>query len=152
MNDTPTAPAQARAEVTAPDGSVWSGDPEAVEAMKEMFAREAKRDPQSIKSRFFIRGEISRRDAIKELARTFPSLAELEMFQPDAHFDGDEMDAFRSGVLCHGGKCAFQFIASVWNPTAKRKCGKFDLHDAMSVWDDEHRAAFVAWATDPWWP
>lgn len=35
--------------------------------------------------------------------------------------------------------------AEVWN------VGPFSLHDAFGVWDDQHRAAFVAWAKNPWW-
>jgi hypothetical protein len=141
------------AELTTPTGEtfVGVGDQNAVDELRAIFAREAKRDPQSIKARFWINGQISARDAIKELARTFPSIADLQMFAPDAHFDGAVMDKFRGG-LCHGGKCALQFIGSVWNPSEKRKCGKFDLHEALGVWDEEHRAAFTAWASDPWWP
>jgi hypothetical protein len=29
--------------------------------------------------------------------------------------------------------------------------GVFLVMDALSVWDREHRAAFLAWAADPWW-
>lgn len=130
---------------------VWSGDKEAIDSLRALLARDAERDPQSIKARFN-RSEISHREALQELARTFPSLRDLQMFQPGDYFDGEVMDAFRAGQLCHGAQCAFRFIGSVWNPTAKRKCGRFDLHDAMGVWDDEHRAAFIAWANDPWWP
>lgn len=134
-----------------PDGEgEWRGDAGAIAELKEHFAREGRRDANSIKARFNS-GRLTNREALKELARTFPILADLAMFQPGAHFDGDVMDAYR-GDLCHGALCSLRFVGSVWNPTAKRKCGKFDLHDAMSCWDREHREAFVAWASDPWWP
>lgn len=52
----------------------------------------------------------------------------------------------------HGEKCAVRFILSVWNPYHRWTIGKFDFQDAMGVWDDEIRAAFVAWCRSPWWP
>lgn len=32
------------------------------------------------------------------------------------------------------------------------KCGPFDVVEAMSTWDDYHRAAFIAWVNKPWFP
>lgn len=31
------------------------------------------------------------------------------------------------------------------------RVGPFIAGDALGVWDREHRAAFLAWAKDPWW-
>jgi hypothetical protein len=55
-----------------------------------------------------------------------------------------------SGAATSGSKAAAQFVLGVWNRHEYR-CGKFDLHAAMGIWDDEHRAAFLAWAKKPWW-
>lgn len=46
-----------------------------------------------------------------------------------------------------GERRVYRFLLSVWDKSEN----SFDLHDALSVWDDEHRAAFIAWAKDPWW-
>ena len=27
----------------------------------------------------------------------------------------------------------------------------YDIMEALGCWDNEHRAAFVAWAAEPWW-
>jgi hypothetical protein len=27
----------------------------------------------------------------------------------------------------------------------------FLFHDAIMEWDEDHRAAFLAWCKDPWW-
>lgn len=64
-----------------------------------------------------------------------------------------------------GEKDAALFVLSVWNPETDwaaqkdshglrrrvAESGRFDLHTALSNWDPEHRAAFVAWCKDPWW-
>ena len=58
----------------------------------------------------------------------------------------------RSSAPGHGAHCAGRFVLSVWNPSTRWKCGRFEPHEALGVWDPEHRAAFVAWARAPWWP
>lgn len=60
-----------------------------------------------------------------------------------------------------GEKDAALFVLYVWNPHTDwsqwglsrggERAGYFDLHRALSNWDEGHRAAFVAWAKDPWW-
>jgi hypothetical protein len=58
--------------------------------------------------------------------------------------------AIRRGGFGHGCLCSLKFLVSVWNPYENGK--KFDLHEALGVWDAPHRAAFLAWVKDPWWP
>lgn len=93
-------------------------------------------------------------DDMVRLAHSFPTLR---------GFRGPwNIDAFRHHArgLSHGGRAAAAFVLSVWNPVENKKpgrgsphCGlRFDLQDALGVWDSEHRAAFVAWAREPWWP
>ena len=88
---------------------------------------------------------------------------------------------FRSSGIAasHGERCAVQFVLAVWNYSAdwdhpdvikawleetgltehklgwnpsEAKLGKFDVIDALGVWDEENRAAFSEWAKEPIWP
>ena len=52
----------------------------------------------------------------------------------------------------HGERCVIQFLLNVWDPGNAWACGKFDAIDAVSVWDDRQREAFLFWVNDPWWP
>lgn len=57
------------------------------------------------------------------------------------------------GVAGSGHRAALCFIASVWNPGYARENGwTFDVMDALSCWDSSMRAAFCAWAANPFWP
>lgn len=59
----------------------------------------------------------------------------------------------RSGVS-HGTHCAAAFVLSVWNPSEawRMKGLRFNFQEAYGVWDESHRAAFLHWAQNPWWP
>ncbi len=58
-----------------------------------------------------------------------------------------------SGPWSHGEQLAAMFVAYVWNwSDAKAKKWKFDAVDALSVWDNSNRNAFIAWAKSPVWP
>ena len=94
---------------------------------------------------------------ITELGLSFPQLG--------ARFDGvapglDPWDVNTFGAwvvegpLGGGARWAGIFVLSVWNADAPGDFGlpAFDVHSALSVWDRAHRAAFLAWAADPWWP
>lgn len=81
-------------------------------------------------------------DKFKALIYSFPSLArrapktleDLKMIAWDPHG--------ASGAIS-----AACFALSVWNPYSYQ----FVLADAWGRWDVEHRAAWKAWAADPWW-
>jgi hypothetical protein len=105
------------------------------------------------------RGTIER---FERLARSFPALrsAPNALFHPWHALRFAEH--YRSGS--GGEKDAALFVLSVWNPTTDwRKLAKlardrgptgglFDVHRALGNWDTSNRAAFLAWARDPWWP
>jgi hypothetical protein len=105
------------------------------------------------------------------LARSFPTLADA----PLDPFDAEALDEWAASHVSHGGLHAARFVLAVWSGHAGRQtgrtretddgespwrieletwwlCGPFDAVDAMGTWDATHRAAFVAWATAPWWP
>lgn len=83
----------------------------------------------------------------------FFALAEsFQLDKPGASpWDADLLDASYAGAS-HGEKVTIAFLLNVWNPGHEWKCGKFDLIDAISVWDRGKREAFLSWAADPFWP
>jgi hypothetical protein len=84
------------------------------------------------------------------LARSFHCLAEADGVLP---WDPERFVRWmHSGAPGHGARCAGQFVLSVWNPYTDWSCGRFDLHEALGIWDSGHRAAFIAWVRSPWWP
>ena len=91
-------------------------------------------------------------DKTSLLALSFPELSRRA-----AHailpFDALVLNKWaRSGAPGHGGLCAARFVLSVWDPRQKWTSGRFDMHEALSIWDDEHRKAFMTWVQNPWWP
>lgn len=46
----------------------------------------------------------------------------------------------------------FEFDPTIATHAHAYRVGKFDVFEALGVWDDEHRAAFLEWAKDPIWP
>src|SRR5262245_22860451 len=88
---------------------------------------------------------------ITQLARTFPSLKRV--FDDPKPFDAPAFDCWASDELSHGERATAQFILAVWDPNYDDwQSGRFDVMEALRVWDEQHRAAFLEWAKDPWWP
>jgi hypothetical protein len=68
-------------------------------------------------------------------------------------FDADTFDRWLSGAaLSHGERVTAQLILAVWDPNYDWQSGRFDVMEALRIWDKPHRAAFLEWAKDPWWP
>ncbi|MBM3840777.1 MAG: toprim domain-containing protein [Verrucomicrobia bacterium] len=91
--------------------------------------------------------EITRRQAIVELAQSFPTLRErgltTKTWEPDAF---DEMATQFQGSERH----AARFILEVWRQERDWKAGRFSVTEAMSLWDTSHRTAFLSWVSDSW--
>lgn len=87
---------------------------------------------------------------VSRLAKSFPSLRRTPGVEPWEPMLLDEWAA--SSVISHGELCAAQFLLAVWDNKGDWNCGNFDLMEALSVWDIEHRVAFLSWASQPWWP
>lgn len=99
-----------------------------------------------------MRGEIDRNSAILELAASFPTLKWQLMGMNSKNWD---INRFMSnlGVLCSGERHAKLFVASVWDSEWPADHGmEFRVVDAISVWDVAHRASFLQWCHDPFWP
>ena len=91
---------------------------------------------------------------LAELARTFPSMdrcpAIMQRLPP---FDANMLDGWAaSGGPSHGERVTAQFLLAVWDPDQEWKSGRFNLMEALRVWDERHREAFLKWASSPWWP
>ena len=91
------------------------------------------------------------------MARAFPSLIDWVPSQRE-DWDAESFAAANAG-RSGGEKDAALFVLSVWNSTTdwadyglqRAGSGRFDLHAALSNWDAEHHAAFLAWARAPFW-
>ncbi len=117
---------------------------------------------------------------LRALARSFPTLEKTpdEFFESagapvmngigdaitfakgDEYLDSGSHFFARWARAGGGGQCdAALFVLSVWNwmddwsgdGLTRGDSGRFDVHRALGNWDPGHRAAFVAWAREPWW-
>jgi hypothetical protein len=88
-------------------------------------------------------------ERIEQLARSFPSLQDAPGVSP---WDPAKLDDWAaSPVPGTAARCAVQFVLSVWNLSQTWRCGPFHVVNTFTIWDEDHRSAFLAWATDPWW-
>lgn len=101
--------------------------------------------------------------AMTRLARRFPGLRDALGVEP-----WDSMDLLRwaLGGRSHGEILAAKFVLGVWNGSTDweelaREEGllakdgrftRFDVFEAMSVWDDTHVEAMVSWLQLPFFP
>lgn len=66
-------------------------------------------------------------------------------------FKPKDLDRWATLTAGDGGLHAARFLLSLWNSLAFWQCGRFCVVEAMAIWDEQHRAAFLAWAQEPWW-
>lgn len=98
----------------------------------------------------FNAGLITPKEAIVELARTFPTLRNLVPKDPKKWDIGQFMQPL--WAMGSGAHHAMRFVGSVWNPSdAKEQGWEFNVVEALGSWDCEHRRAFLIWAIRPWW-
>lgn len=98
-------------------------------------------------------------EAILKLARSFSSLANLERW--------DSLALLRTlPTASHGERLSAQFVLGVWNPYTdwakvaraerikgdRAAFGRFDLIEAIGVWDPAHVEAAMAWMRQPFYP
>lgn len=90
-----------------------------------------------------------RETRIQILAKRFPSLHAAPGMNP---WDAVAIDDWAAGGgPSHGEVCTARFVLAVWEPNENWRSGRFDLMEALRVWDGPHRRAFLVWASDPWW-
>lgn len=90
-----------------------------------------------------------RAKAICELILKFPCLKRLRI-QPE-QWEAESFDR-QSLKFSSGERLAAQFVLGVWNPQTKWECGRFDLMEAASRFDEDHRHVILEWLQNPWWP
>ncbi len=88
-------------------------------------------------------------DRMADLARGFPSTRGAPGIDP---WHPGELNRWATGPASHGERHAARFLLSVWDPSIEWEAGRFDVMEALRVWDMPHRAAFLRWAAEPWWP
>jgi len=102
-------------------------------------------------------------DAMASLCALFPALRKAPGAAP---WDATAMLRHACGAISHGEQLAARFVLSVWNCKADwneeaHKKGflraddrlrRFDVFEALAVWDFANREAFLTWARDPFFP
>jgi hypothetical protein len=86
---------------------------------------------------------------IERLALSFPTLRRAPGVYPWA---APQLDAWAAGPAPGDGALdAARFVLAVWDNHHSWRCGRFDVVEALSVWDAPHRGAFLTWVARPWW-
>jgi hypothetical protein len=89
---------------------------------------------------------------MQSLIDAFPSLREKGM-RWKVQGKGDSSLEFIAQLpgLSSGERHAAAFVLHVWDSHARTPGNiEFNLADAMSIWDEKHRSAFLRWAHNPW--
>lgn len=82
------------------------------------------------------------------LAYTFPSMRGAPGTHP---WEPAELNRWAAGSASRGEQQTARFLLAVWDDGTDWEAGRFDVMEALRVWDLKHRTAFLAWASDPWW-
>jgi hypothetical protein len=150
----------AEIEVDLGDGKTMRGHPNAANAFlaSRAAARERNRRwPQTSD------GQVDTRAAMTTLARSFPSLRGADGVDP---WDLERFARWLCAGTGGGAARAGRLVLHVWNAAADhREFGRelgiefaddclqpFNLSEALGVWDEEHKRAFIAWVEAPFWP
>jgi len=95
--------------------------------------------------------EVQTRTRIVELARSFHTLRRADGLEP---WNADKFARWAGFNVSDYSRQAAAFVLMVWNRHHPWKFGKFlarfDLAEALLIWDQDMRAAWQDWAADPW--
>jgi len=100
------------------------------------------------------------REAMTQLCESFHGLRGAPGVRP---WDQDLFARWASaGSPTEATRLAAAFVLAVWNGCTPRdggwwnkrplRVGRFDPVEAIARWDHEHKAAFLAWCDNPFWP
>jgi hypothetical protein len=88
-------------------------------------------------------------DKIRQLALMFPCVLSAPGIES---WDAERLDSWdASAGPSHGEKCSARFILAVWNPDHEWQSGKFELMEALRIWDQPSHKASLVWVDNPWW-
>lgn len=92
-------------------------------------------------------------ERMSKLAESFPALGRWKMPPGVRPWDPAAL-LEQHGSMSHGEQLVVRFLIGVWGGGAEAlwNMKPFDFFEAWGCWDDEQRAAFVAWARAPFWP
>ncbi len=77
-------------------------------------------------------------------ACSFPSLRHAPGIKC---WDANELDRWAAEMpLSHGELCTARFVLAIWDSDAEWRCGRFDIMEALRIWDPSHHSVFLAWA------
>jgi len=86
---------------------------------------------------------------MRDLMKSFPSVVGAPGV---LCWDANVLDRWAAdSAVSHGELVTARFLLAVWDSDHDWRCGRFDVMDAMRVWDARHREAFLRWAGRPWW-
>lgn len=83
---------------------------------------------------------------LERLAASFHVLRNAPGVQP---WDAEALDRWASTLASSGERHAARFVLSVYNSTARWRCGPFNVALALSTWDSQGWSAFRAWVNAP---
>lgn len=132
--------------VDTPDGRTLTGHPVAVREMLASTERERrKRWPLTAG------GDIDTRRAMTVLAQSFPTLRLVDGVEP---WDADRFLAWLCGPVLGvwNSRTDWSEVARELGLEGADKLSRFDLFEAMNVWDEEHSLACRRWIEAPFWP
>lgn len=103
----------------------------------------------------FSKEALSRMKRMSDLAQSFATLKD-HPYRDQIGIDPWDPNRLETWALGpepgNSARHVVRFLLSLWNPHVEWRCGWFDMHIALSVWDGQHRGAFANWAKEPWWP
>lgn len=87
-------------------------------------------------------------ETIEALGRKFPCMTGKPGVSPWNAVQIDKWAA--SGAHSHGERVTARFLLAGWDQSGDWISGRFDLFEALTVWDEKHHAAFLEWVARPW--
>jgi hypothetical protein len=77
---------------------------------------------------------------------------DLDLLDRWASGDPNAYTATRGPFPGDGCKNAARFALNLWDSVRVWRSGSFNIFHAIMTWDDSQRAAWQAWAAEPWRP
>lgn len=87
---------------------------------------------------------------IVALIKKFPGFAGIVPAHILADFDASAFDQWASSTPISKGELIIaRFVLGVWDSYVEWQCGKFDLFEAVGIFDSGNRQVLYEWVKDP---